>query len=121
MPNQPKIASGSLPNPVAAAVVEAGMRKAGTRVSDFVAKSFSALKNVQAVLAGEHADVLHVWIMIDNWTPSVRKQVYSVQKLVMQKMDKLCFDFSVLDLPPGVRPEDMVSGVPLIFDRARQD
>lgn len=97
------------------------MIKTPVPVSDFVGKSFSALANVQAVLAGESADVLHVWIMIDEWTPESRKRVYSIQKLVMKQLEGLHFDFYVIDLPRDTRPEEMVSGIPVIFNRAEQD
>jgi hypothetical protein len=98
-----------------------GMTKIPVTVSNFVAESFSALKNVQAVLAGESKDVLHVWIMIDDWTPDVRKLVYSVQRTVMKQLGGLHFDFYVVDLPCGTRPEEMVSDIPVIFNRAEQE
>lgn len=97
------------------------MTKVAVSVTDFVWKRFAALENVQAVLAGESADVLHVWIMIDDWTPTVRRQVYSIQKLLMKQLGGLHFDFYVIDLPQGTRPEEMVTGIPVIFDRANQD
>src|SRR6266496_2104305 len=59
-----------------------GMTKTPVSVSKFVASIFSSIKNVQAVLAGESADVLHVWVMIDEWTPEVRKSVYAIQRAV---------------------------------------
>jgi hypothetical protein len=98
-----------------------GMTKVAVPVSDFVGKKFATLKNVQAVLAGESADVLHVWIMIDEWTPSVRRQVYSIQKLIMRQLGGLHFDFYVIDLPQGTRPEEMVTDIPVIFNRANQE
>jgi len=97
-----------------------GMSTIAVSVSSFVAKSFSALDNVQAVLAGESRDVLHVWIMIDEWTPYARKQVYAVQKQVMKQLKGLHFDFYVIDLPHGTEPQDMVSDIPVIFNRAEQ-
>jgi len=98
-----------------------GMAQTAVPVSDFVAKSFAALANVQAVLAGESADVLHVLIMIDEWTPEARKRVYSIQKVVMKQLGGLHFDFYVIDLPHGTRPEEMVSDIPVIFNRAEQN
>jgi hypothetical protein len=98
-----------------------GMTKTPVPVSDFVGKSFSALANVQAVLAGESADVLHVWVMIDEWTPEIRKRVYSIQKAIMKQLDGLHFDFYVIDLLPGTSPEEMVSDIPVIFKRAEQE
>ena len=97
-----------------------GMSRTAVPVSTFVAKSFSALNNVQAVLAGESGDVLHVWVMINKWTPIARKQVYSVQKIVLKQLEGLHFDFYVVDLPRGTRPQEMVSDIPVIFNRAEQ-
>ncbi len=57
--------------------------KAPVPVTEFVAGSFSALDSVMAVLAGQSADVLHVWIMINEWNPIVRKKVYAIQKEVL--------------------------------------
>jgi|ERR1035438_9132087 hypothetical protein len=98
-----------------------GMSKTALSVSAFVAKSFSALGNVQAVLAGESGDILHVWIMIDDWTPGDRKVVYAVQRQVMRQLQGLSFDFYVIDLPHGTRPQEMVSDIPVIFNRAEQE
>jgi hypothetical protein len=98
-----------------------GMTKTPVSVSKFVGSSFSSIKNVQAVLAGESADILHVWVMIDEWTPGVRKSVYAVQRTVMKQVEGLHFDFYVIDLPLGTRPEEMVSDIPVIFNRANQD
>jgi hypothetical protein len=98
-----------------------GMTKTAVPVSNFVAKSFSSLDNVQAVLAGESADVLHVWIMIDEWNPEARKQVYAIQKTILKQLEGLHFDFYVIDLPHGTRPQEMVSDIPVIFNRAEQD
>ena len=98
-----------------------GMPKATVTVSKFVAEKFSAVKNVQAVLAGVSGDVLHIWVMIDEWTPDVRKQVYTVQQLVMKQLEGLFFDFYVVDLPDGMSPKEMVSDIPLIFNRAEQE
>lgn len=89
-------------------------------VSKFVADSFELLDNVQAVLAGESADVLHVWIMIDEWNPAARKQVYAIQKTIMKQLEGLHFDFYVIDLPHGTTPAEMVSDIPVIFNRAEQ-
>src|SRR5271166_485859 len=97
-----------------------GMTKTAVPVSNFVARSFSALHNVQAVLAGESRDVLHVWIMIDEWTPEARKRVYAIQKTMMKQLEGLHFDFYVVDLPHGTRPQEMVSEIPVIFNRAEQ-
>jgi hypothetical protein len=98
-----------------------GMSKTAVSVGEFVAKSFSVLSNVQAVLAGESRDVLHVWVMIDEWTPYCRKQVYAIQKLLMKQLEGLHFDFYVVDLPHGTKPQEMVSDIPVIFNRAEQD
>ena len=98
-----------------------GMSKIAVSVGEFVAKSFSALNNVQAVLAGESRDVLHVWVMIDEWTPYARKQVYAIQKLMMKQLEGLHFDFYVIDLPHGTRHQEMVSDIPVIFNRAEQN
>ncbi|MGO9086447.1 MAG: hypothetical protein ACLQBK_14565 [Candidatus Sulfotelmatobacter sp.] len=98
-----------------------GMSRTAVPVSAFVARSFSALSNVQAVLAGESRDVLHVWVMINEWIPSARKQIYSVQKMVMKQLEGLHFDFYVVDLPHGTRPQEMVSDIPVIFNRAEQN
>ncbi|MGA9978744.1 MAG: hypothetical protein WBQ08_08925 [Candidatus Sulfotelmatobacter sp.] len=98
-----------------------GMNKTAVPVGKFVAQNFSALNNVQAVLAGESADVLHVWIMIDEWTPEARKQVYSIQKTVMRQLEGLHFDFYVVDLPHGTNPQEMVSDIPVVFHRAEQE
>jgi hypothetical protein len=98
-----------------------GMAKTAVPVSNFVAQSFSVLGNVQAVLAGESADVLHVWIMIQEWNPEARKQVYAIQKTIMKQLRGLHFDFYVIDLPHGTSPADMVSDIPVIFNRAQQE
>lgn len=98
-----------------------GMTKTPVSVSDFVAKTFSVLKNVQAVLAGESRDILHVWIMIDEWSAEVRKQVYAVQRKILKQLHGLHFDFYVVDLLPDTRPEEMVSDIPVIFNRANQE
>ncbi len=95
-----------------------GMNKTPQPVSKFVSDSFARLDQVQAVLAGDSADVLHVWIMIREWTPQARHQVYEVQKTIMKQLEGLHFDFYVVDLPEGVAPEDMVSDIPLEFKRA---
>jgi len=97
-----------------------GMTKTAVPVSKFVAASFAALENVQAVLAGESADVLHVWIMLKEWNPQARKQVYEIQKTIMRQLEGLHFDFYVIDLPHDTTPEDMVSDIPVIFNRAQQ-
>lgn len=99
-------------------ILLSGMYKTAVTVSNFVAECFSRLENVQAVLAGHSEDVLHVWIMIDEWNPQARKQVYAIQKHVMKNLEGLHFDFYVIDLPPGTRPEEMVTGIPVIFNRA---
>jgi hypothetical protein len=95
-----------------------GMAKTAVTVSKFVSNSFATLDEVQAVLAGESADVLHVWIMIKEWTPQARMQVYEIQKTIMKQLEGLHFDFYVVDLPEGTTPEEMVSDIPLVFKRA---
>ena len=97
-----------------------GMAKTAVPVSNFVAESFSVLENVQAVLAGESGEILHVWIMIDEWNPEARKQVYAIQKTIMKQLAGLHFDFYVIDLPHDTTPADMVSDIPIIFNRAQQ-
>jgi hypothetical protein len=96
-----------------------GMSETPVPVSKFVAECFSRLVNVQSVLAGHSDDVLHVWIMIDEWDPEVRKKVYSIQKQVMKDLEGLHFDFYVIDIPDGTQPEEMVTGIPVIFNRAK--
>lgn len=98
-----------------------GMTKTPKTLSDIVAKHFSVLDNVQAVLAGESDDVLHVWVMIQDWTPDARREVYAIQKQLLKRLRGFNFDFYVIDLPEGTRPEDSVSGIPLIFNRAQQN
>jgi hypothetical protein len=95
-----------------------GMAKTPLSVSKFVSGSFAKLDHVLAVLAGESGDVLHVWIMIKDWTPHARKQVYEIQKTIMRQLEGLHFDFYVIDLPEGTTPEEMVSDIPIEFKRA---
>jgi hypothetical protein len=97
-----------------------GMTKTPLTVSEFLKDTFAALSHVQAVLAGESAEVLHVWIMVSEWTPDARKQVYALQKAVMKQLEGLQFDFYVVDLPKGMMPQEMVSDIPVIFHRAEQ-
>lgn len=97
-----------------------GMARTAVPVSEFVAKTFATLVNVQAVLAGQSGDVLHVWILIDDWIPEVRMQVYALQKTIMKQLEGLHFDFYVVDLPHGTGPQEMVSDIPVIFNRAQQ-
>ena len=97
-----------------------GMAKTPQTLSDFVAKNFSALANVQAVLAGESGDVLHVWVMIRDWTPEARKEIYAIQRRVLKQLRGFNFDFYVIDLLEGTKPEESVSGIPVIFNRAEQ-
>lgn len=98
-----------------------GMTRTPLTVTEFLMKTFSALSRVKAVLAGESAEVLHVWIMVSEWTPEARKEVYSVQKAVMKQLEGLHFDFYVVDLPDGTTPQEMVSDIPVIFHRAEQE
>jgi hypothetical protein len=95
-----------------------GMSNTALPVSDFVWKSLAKLDQVQAVMAGESGDVLHVWVMIDEWTPQARKPVYAIQKTIMKQLEGLNFDFYVVDLPEHSSPEEMVSDIPLVFKRA---
>ncbi|HMD10086.1 MAG TPA: hypothetical protein VKH63_21310 [Candidatus Acidoferrum sp.] len=97
-----------------------GMSEAPVPVGNFVADCFSRLDHVRAVLGGHSEDVFHVWIMIDDWNPAARKEVYSVQKLVMKKLGGLHFDFYVIDIQREVSPEEMVTGIPVIFNRANK-
>jgi len=98
-----------------------GMAKTAQTLSSIVSNHFSELPSVQAVLAGESDDVLHVWVMIRDWTPDARKEVYAVQKTILRRLRGFNFDFYVIDLPEGTQPEDSVSGIPVIFNRAKQN
>lgn len=98
-----------------------GMTKTAETLSEIVSKKFSTLDNVKAVLAGESDGVLHVWVMINDWTPEARKEVYAIQKQLLKQLRGFNFDFYVIDLPEGTQPEDSVSGIPVIFNRAKQN
>lgn len=95
-----------------------GMSKPAVPVSKFVSESFAKLLTVKAVLAGESGDILHIWVMIDEWTPAARKNVYTIQKEIMKQLEGLQFDFYVIDLPKGTAPGEMVSDIPVVFQRA---
>jgi hypothetical protein len=95
-----------------------GMSNLAVPVSKFVSENFAKLSTVQAVLAGDSAGVQHVWVMIDEWTPGARKEVYAVQKEIMKQLEGIQFDFYVVDLPKGTAPGEMVSDIPVVFQRA---
>jgi hypothetical protein len=86
-------------------------------ISDYLKERFCAIKNVRALLIGESHDVQHVWVLLDEWTVDHRKAIYAIQRDILQKVTGFNFDFYVVDIPPGTSPSEMVSGIPVIYQR----
>jgi hypothetical protein len=87
-------------------------------VADFLKFKFSANPNVRALMVGRSDDVHHVWAFLDEWTQEQRKAVYAIQRTVLDEIGAdFNFDFYVVDLPHNMRPEEMVSEIPLVYFR----
>jgi hypothetical protein len=94
-----------------------GMRCVPTTMSDYLKERFKVIDNVRAVLVGESNGVHHVWVLLDEWTHTHRKAVYAVQRDILQKVKGFNFDFYVVDILPGSDPREMVSGIPVVYQR----
>ena len=96
------------------------MHRVVETIADYIAQRFKVLANVRAVLVGKSGEVHHVWIMLNDWTAGHRKAVYAIQRDILSKLGDLNLDFYVIDIPEGVRPDEMVSGIPRhLFQRRR--
>jgi len=95
-----------------------GMTKVPENISDVIAKRFQEIPHMKAILMGRSGDVYHVWAMIDEWTLAARKVVYAAQKELLVKLRGFEIDFYVVELDKGAKPEDLVSAIPVIFQRA---
>jgi|SRR5665213_18932 len=94
-----------------------GMRCVPSTMSEFLVGRFKAIENVRAVLIGESNEVHHVWVLLNEWTFAHRKAVYAVQRDILQKVKGYNFDFYVVDIPAGTDPRDMVSDIPIAYQR----
>ena len=94
-----------------------GMKCMPATVTEYLVDQFKALQNVRSVLVGESENVHHVWVLIDEWSLEQRKAVYAVQREILQKIKEFNFDFYVLDIPEGARPEEVVSEIPVAYYR----
>lgn len=94
-----------------------GMRCLPTTVSDFIVEKFKVNPNIRAVLVGESNEIHHVWVLLEKWTQEQRKAVYAVQRDILQKVRGFNFDFYVVDIPEGTNPSEMVSGIPLVYQK----
>jgi len=96
----------------------AGMAKAPQNISDVIVNRLSEIAHAKAVLMGKSGDVYHVWTMIDEWTLDGRKAVYAAQKELLLKLSGFDLDFYVVPIEEGVSPSELVSDIPVVFERA---
>lgn len=94
-----------------------GMRCVPKTMSDYLKQRFCANSNVRALLVGESNEVHHVWVMLNEWSPEHRKAIYAIQRDILQKIKGFNFDFYVVDIPPDSTPGEMVSGIPVVYQR----
>jgi hypothetical protein len=94
------------------------MTKVPENISDVIWKRLEEIAHVDAVLMGRSGDVYHVWVMTNEWNPASRKSVYAAQKELLIKLKGFDIDFYLVPLDKGARPEDLVSGIPIVFKRA---
>jgi hypothetical protein len=95
-----------------------GMTKVPENISDVIVNRLQELTQVKAVLMGRSGEIYHVWTMIDDWTRGGRKAVYAAQRELLQKLRGFDLDFYVVPLDSGMKPEELVSGIPIVFPRA---
>jgi len=94
-----------------------GMTRVPQTVSDLVKAQLETLPHVRAVLMGCSGEVHHVWVLIDDWTQTGRKAVYSAQKDLVAKLRGFDLDFYVVAADSGEEPAELVSDIPVIFKR----
>jgi hypothetical protein len=95
-----------------------GMTKVPENISDVIVNRLQELTHVKAILMGRSGEVYHVWTMIDDWTQSGRKAVYTAQRELLAKLKGFDLDFYVVALDGGSKPEELVSDIPVVFRRA---
>jgi hypothetical protein len=95
-----------------------GMAKVPENISDVIVNRLSSLSHVKAILMGRSGEVYHVWTMIDEWTATARKAVYAIQRELLVMLTGFELDFYVVGLDAGVKPESLVSDIPMVFPRA---
>lgn len=95
-----------------------GMAKVPENISDIIVNKLREMDHVKAVLMGRSGEVYHVWTMIDEWTIAGRKAVYAAQKELLAKLKGFDLDFYVVPLDDGGSPEELVSDIPTVFQRA---
>lgn len=87
-------------------------------LAEYLTDRFSAIDNVRALMVGESDDIHHVWVLLDEWTSEHRKAIYAVQRDILRRMSGFNLDFYVVDIPAGTSPREMVSGIPIVYQRA---
>lgn len=95
-----------------------GMTKVPENISDVIVNRLSEISHVRAVLMGQSGDVYHVWSMIDDWSMHGRKAVYTAQKELLSKLGGFDLDFYVVPIESGTSPTELVSDIPVVFERA---
>jgi hypothetical protein len=95
-----------------------GMTKVPENISDVIVDRLREFTHVRAILMGRSGTVHHVWTMIDDWTHSGRKAVYGAQRELLKKLKGFDLDFYVVALDEGMKPEELVSDIPVVFRRA---
>lgn len=94
-----------------------GMATVQKTVSDVIVERLQKIEHVSAILMGRSGDVYHVWTMITNWTSAGRKAVYAAQRELVKSLEGLNLDFYVVAADHNEMPNDLVSGIPVVFER----
>jgi hypothetical protein len=63
---------------------------------DYIAFSLGAVPEVQAIFASQQGRVWHIWTVVSESTPEVRKRLYDKEKMILGHFDGATFDFNII-------------------------
>lgn len=95
-----------------------GMVRVPENISDVIVNRISKIAHVKAILMGRSGDVHHVWTMMNVWSAAERRAVYEAQKDLLTKLKGFELDFYVVGAEEDENPRELVSDIPIIWERA---
>lgn len=80
-----------------------------------LSREIASLPHVKAILVEQHGDLLTVWTVVDELSPSVQRPIYDAEaRLIDRYHQAVNFDFNVM---PGDETTSIAGAVPIPIGR----
>jgi hypothetical protein len=91
-----------------------------SRLNQFIGFELALVKQVEFILSAYRDNVFYVWVIIQDFGDSVRREIYERQAAIIEQFPEFEFDFYIISRGARELDELVTESVEIVYEKPRK-